>query len=71
MGNGAIAKPRLVTAQFGILELTAAGRNDARAVYSGCGVHDELGTRSAVNGMGRRGPRAVAAGRQAESTTDL
>jgi hypothetical protein len=38
MGIGAIAKPALVTAQFGILELTPAGRNEVRAVYGGFGV---------------------------------
>lgn len=38
MGNGATAKPRIVAAQFGILDLTAAGRNEVRAVYGGFGV---------------------------------
>ncbi len=38
MGIGAIAKPAFVTAQFGILELTPAGRNEVRAV--GCPLHD-------------------------------
>jgi hypothetical protein len=38
MGISAIAKPALVTAQFGILELTPAGRNEVRAVYGGFGV---------------------------------
>lgn len=38
MGIGAIAKPTLVTSQFGILELTPAGRNEVRAVYGGFGV---------------------------------
>jgi Domain of unknown function (DUF4345) len=38
MGIGAIAKPHLVTAQFDILDLTAAGRNEVRAVYGGFGV---------------------------------
>lgn len=38
MGLGAFAKPTLVTAQFGIVELTPAGRNEARAVYGGFGV---------------------------------
>ena len=38
MGIGAIAKPALVTGQFGILELTAAGRNEVRAVYGGFGI---------------------------------
>ncbi len=38
MGVGAIAKPALVTAQFGILELTPAGRNEVRAVYGGFGI---------------------------------
>lgn len=37
MGIGAIAKPTVVTAQFGILELTPAGRNEVRAVYGGFG----------------------------------
>ena len=38
MGIGAIAKPTVVTAQFGILELTPAGRNEVRAVYGGFGI---------------------------------
>jgi len=38
MGVGAIIKPAVVTAQFGILELTPAGRNEVRAVYGGFGV---------------------------------
>lgn len=38
MGVGAIAKPTLVTAQFGILDLTPAGRNEVRAVYGGFGI---------------------------------
>jgi hypothetical protein len=38
MGIGAIAKPALVMAQFGILELTPAGRNEVRAVYGGFGI---------------------------------
>ena len=38
MGVGAIAKPALVTAQFGILELTPAGRSEVRAVYGGFGI---------------------------------
>jgi len=38
MGIGAIARPAFVTAQFGILELTPAGRNEVRAVYGGFGV---------------------------------
>ena len=38
MGFGAIAKPAFVTAQFGILELTQAGRNEVRAVYGGFGI---------------------------------
>jgi hypothetical protein len=38
MGVGAIVKPRLVTAQFEILDLSAAGRNEVRAVYGGFGV---------------------------------
>ncbi|MCZ8167104.1 DUF4345 family protein [Silanimonas sp.] len=38
MGVGAIAKPAFVTAQFGILELTPAGRNEVRAVYGGFGI---------------------------------
>jgi hypothetical protein len=37
MGVGAIAKPAFVTAQFGIVEFTRAGRNEVRAVYGGCG----------------------------------
>ncbi len=38
MGIGAIAKPALVPVQFGILELTPAGRNEVRAVYGGSGL---------------------------------
>lgn len=38
MGIGAIAKPASVTAQFGILKLTRAGRSEVRAVYCGFGV---------------------------------
>jgi len=38
MGVGALTKPLLVTAQFGIGELTAAGRSEIRAVYGGFGV---------------------------------
>jgi hypothetical protein len=38
MGIGAIAKPAFVTAQFGILKLTPAGRNEVRAVYGGFGL---------------------------------
>jgi hypothetical protein len=38
MGAGALAKPTLVTAQFGMPDLTAAGRNEIRAVYGGFGV---------------------------------
>jgi len=38
MGIGAIANPAVVTAQFGILELTPAGRNEVRAV--GCPLSD-------------------------------
>ncbi len=38
MGLGAIAAPVLVTRQFDILELTAAGRNEVRSVYGGFGV---------------------------------
>ena len=38
MGLGAVIKPLLVTAQFGILELSAAGRNEVRAVYGGFGI---------------------------------
>lgn len=38
MGIGALLKPRLVTAQFNIPELSAAERNEVRAVYGGFGV---------------------------------
>lgn len=38
MGVGALARPTLVTAQFGMPDLTAAGRNEVRAVYGGFGV---------------------------------
>ena len=71
MGIRAIAKPSLVTALFGILELRAAGRNDVCAVYGGCGVHDGLDRCFAINGIGRRVLNAVAAGRPAESTSHL
>ena len=38
MGVGATAKPAFVMAQFGILDLTPAGRNEVRAVYGGFGI---------------------------------
>ena len=38
MGMGALARPTLVTAQFGMPDLTAAGRNEVRAVYGGFGI---------------------------------
>lgn len=38
MGIGAIAKPAFVTAQFGILKLTPAGRSEVCAVYGSFGV---------------------------------
>lgn len=38
MGIGALANPLLVTRQFGIRELTPAGRNEIRAVYGGFGL---------------------------------
>ncbi|MEI7970503.1 MAG: DUF4345 family protein [Betaproteobacteria bacterium] len=38
MGLGALVRPVLVTAQFGILDLTPAGRNEIRAVYGGFGI---------------------------------
>jgi hypothetical protein len=38
MGVGALLKPVLVTGQFGVRELSAAGRNEIRAVYGGFGV---------------------------------
>ena len=38
MGLGALFKPSLVTVQFGIPTLTAAGRNEVRAVYGSFGV---------------------------------
>ena len=38
MGIGAIAKPAVVTAQFGILKLTLVGRSEVRAVDGGFGV---------------------------------
>jgi hypothetical protein len=34
MGIGAMMKPRLLTAHFGIFELSAAGRNEVRAVMA-------------------------------------
>jgi hypothetical protein len=48
MGIGAIAKPAFVTAQFGILELTRAGRNKVRAVYGGFGVFMALALLAAL-----------------------
>ena len=38
MGVGAIAAPLLVTRQFEIVSLTAAGRNEVRSVYGGFGI---------------------------------
>ncbi len=38
MGLGAIARPVLVTRQFGIFDLTVAGRNEVRSVYGGFGL---------------------------------
>jgi hypothetical protein len=38
MGLGALVRPVLVTAQFGIFDLTPAGRNEIRAVYGGFGI---------------------------------
>jgi hypothetical protein len=38
MGIGAMVRPVAVTAQFGIDELSAAGRNEVRAVYGGFGI---------------------------------
>jgi Domain of unknown function (DUF4345) len=48
MGIGAIAKPAFVTAQFGILELTPAGRNEVRAVSGGFGVFMALALLAAL-----------------------
>ncbi|WP_422565197.1 hypothetical protein [Ideonella sp.] len=39
MGIGALLKPRLVTAQFDIPELSAASRSEVCAVYGGFGVN--------------------------------
>jgi len=38
MGCGALVAPVLVTRQFGISDLTPAGRNEVRAVYGGFGL---------------------------------
>ena len=38
MGLGALWRPVLVTAQFGIPSLTRDGRNEVRAVYGGFGI---------------------------------
>lgn len=38
MGVGALARPLLVSRQFDISTLTAAGRNEVRAVYGGFGL---------------------------------
>ena len=38
MGMGAMLKPVMVTKQFGIPDLSAAGRNEVRAVYGGFGL---------------------------------
>ena len=38
MGLGALVRPTLVTAQFGIPDLTPAGRSEVRAVYGGFGL---------------------------------
>ena len=38
MGVGALVAPTLVTRQFGIPDLTDAGRSEVRAVYGGFGV---------------------------------
>lgn len=38
MGLGALWRPALVTAQFGIPSLTRDGRNEVRAVYGGFGI---------------------------------
>ena len=38
MGCGALVAPVLVTRQFGISDLTFAGRNEVRAVYGGFGL---------------------------------
>ena len=38
MGIAALAKPTLVTRQFGIRGLEAAGRSEIRAVYGGFGL---------------------------------
>jgi hypothetical protein len=38
MGVGALVKPSLVTRQFEIVALTAAARNEVRAVYGGFGI---------------------------------
>lgn len=38
MGIGAIVKPNAVTQQFGIPQLSAAGRSEVRGVYGGFGL---------------------------------
>ena len=38
MGIGALARPAVVLAQFGVAVETVAGRNEVRAVYGGFGI---------------------------------
>jgi hypothetical protein len=38
MGTAALAAPDRITRQFGMLKLSAAGRNEVRAVYGGFGL---------------------------------
>jgi hypothetical protein len=52
VGAGAIAKPRLVTAQSGILHLTAARRNEVRAVV--CQVRATWPLRDPIQGRDRQ-----------------
>ncbi len=54
MGVGAIVKPVLVTKQFGIFDLTPAGRNEVRAVYGGFGVFMALALLAALQQPGLR-----------------
>ena len=58
MGIGAITKPHLVTAHFDILDLTAAGRNEVRAVYGGSGVMNAVALLVALRLPALRSPAA-------------
>jgi hypothetical protein len=49
MGLGALVAPEKVTLQFGIPQLTSAGRNEVRAVYGGFGLMMSVMLLVAVN----------------------